>query len=352
MLRDLVSRFVADRYAGDGRISYRAAPEGYSTANWALLAELGLLAMPVGEAAGGLGGGRVEMVTVLEELGRGLVAEPYLADLFLAARLIETAGTPEQIEAWLPQIVAGEARVALAHFEHRARHAELNVGCEARDGRLFGDKTFVQAAEGAKAFVVSARGRGDDDVSLWLVRADDPTLDRRCYRLVDGSIGCELILRGVAGQRMAGGEDALLAVFDDARIAACAEMVGIMAMLFELTLEHVRTRRQFGRAIGDFQAVQHRMADLYVLLEQARSQMLRAALTQEDDGRAAIAGAKSLVSAHAVRLGEECIQFHGGMGVTDELAIGHGHKRILLLATLLGDSESELARYAALVGPG
>jgi alkylation response protein AidB-like acyl-CoA dehydrogenase len=163
-------------------------------------------------------------------------------------------------------------------------------------------------------------------------------------------MACELRFHGTPAERLDGGSAELLAVFDEARIAACAEMVGIMATLFDATLEHVRTRRQFGQAIGSFQAVQHRMADLYVLLEQSRSHILRAALSLDDGVRSiAIAAAKSFVSASAVRLGEECIQFHGGMGTTDELAIGHGHKRILLLASLLGDADSELARYAAMV---
>jgi len=150
----------------------------------------------------------------------------------------------------------------------------------------------------------------------------------------------------VKGERLDGGADALLATFDEVRLAACAEMVGIMALLFDTTLEHLRTRRQFGQPIGSFQAIQHRMADQYAALEQSRSQMLRAALMPQD--RAAIAGAKAFISAAAILLGEECVQFHGGMGVSDELAIGHGHKRILLLASLLGDSESELQRYAEL----
>ena len=171
----------------------------------------------------------------------------------------------------------------------------------------------------------------------------------RCYRLIDGSVACEVRLHGVTqAERLDGGSDALLATFDEARIAACAEMIGLMALLFEQTLEHLRTRKQFGQPIGTFQAIQHRMADQYAALEQSRSQMLRAALTNGNGASAAIAGAKAFVSEAAVKLGEECIQFHGGMGISDELAIGHGHKRILLLATLLGDSESELGRYVAL----
>ncbi len=359
MLRDLVSRFAADHCGATDRAAHRGEAGGFSRANWRLMGELGLLAMPFVEAHGGLGGGAVEVMTVSEQLGQALSLEPYLVDLLLAGRLLERAGTDAQREAWLPGIMAGDVRIALAHFEHQARFNPLYVRCEARaaedaGGKLSGAKTFVLSGEGVDAYIVSAREGGAADavegLSLWLVAADAPGLERRAYRVADGSIACELRFHGTPGERLSGGSAELLAVFDEARIAACAEMVGIMSTLFDATIEHVRTRQQFGQAIGSFQVVQHRMADLYVLLEQSRSHLLRAALSLDDGMRSiAIAAAKSFVSASAVRLGEECIQFHGGMGTTDELSIGHGHKRILLLASLLGDADSELARYAAMV---
>lgn len=359
MLRDLVARFAGD--AGDlaDRKRARLEPRGFSAARWRMLGDLGLLAMPFDEARGGLGGGRIETITVMEALGRGLCIEPYLSDLLLGGRLLQEAGTAAQQAAWLPGIMTGDLRLTLAHFEHQARFNPLYVRCEARGAgdaaRLHGAKTFVMAAEGADGYIVSARDDGGPDdpagLSLWLVAADAAGIERRSYRLADGSVAAELRLHGVPGDRLAGGAPALLAAFDEARIAACAEMVGLMAMLFEATLEHVRTRKQFGQPIGSFQAIQHRMADLYILLEQSRSQMLRAALVRTEGPAPvpAVAAAKSFVGASAVRLGEECIQFHGGMGTSDELALGHGHKRILVLATLLGDAESELARYARLV---
>lgn len=359
MLRDLVSRFAADHCGLAERAAHRGEAEGFSRANWRLLGELGLLAMPFAEEHGGLGGGAVEIMTVAEQLGRGLCTEPYLTDLLLAARLLERAGTPSQRKAWLPRIMAGETRIALAHFEHQARFNPLYVRCDARatgtsEGKLIGAKTLVLSGAGVDGYIVSAREGGAPDVvdglSLWFVAVDAPGIERHAYRVTDGSMACELRFHGTPAERLEGGSAELLAVFDEARIAACAEMVGIMATLFDATLEHVRTRQQFGQTIGSFQAVQHRMADLYVLLEQSRSHILRAALSLDDGVRSiAIAAAKSFVSASAVRLGEECIQFHGGMGTTDELAIGHGHKRILLLASLLGDADSELARYAAMV---
>lgn len=356
MLRDLVSRFIADRYGLTARAGYRATPEGFSRENWGLLAELGLLALPYPGEFGGLDGGNVELITVMEELGRGLCAEPYLSDLLLGGCLLARAGTEAQRADWLPRIIAGNARVALAHFEHEARFNTALVTTKA-DGGISGVKSMVLAGQGVDAFIVSARENGGsleaDGLSLWLVPADADGLERRSYRLADGSVACELHLRNLTrAERLPGKADALFEIFDTARIAACAEMVGIMAMLMDATLEHIRTRRQFGQPIGSFQAVQHRMADLYVLLELSRSHLLRAALTEGDARQraAAIAGAKSFIGAGAVKLGEECIQFHGGMGITDELAIGHGHKRILLLAALLGDPDRELVRYGQLAG--
>lgn len=360
MLRDLVSRFAVDHSDMIQRAAHRAETQGFSSDNWRLMGNLGLLAMPFALKYGGLGGGPVEVITMFEQLGRGLCVEPCLSDLILAGRLLEAAGTPRQRDAWLPRIMTGECRLALAHFEHQARFNPLHVRCEARPkgttkGRLAGAKTLVLAGDGVDGYIVSAREDGAPDapegLSLWLVDPSATGLERRAYRIVDGSVACELRLHSAPAERLAGGAQEMLAVFDEARMAACAEMMGIMDALFETTLEYLRTRTQFGQPIGSFQAVQHRMADLYVLLEQSRSHLLRAALSNagQSERSIRIAGAKSFISASAVKLGEECIQFHGGMGTTDELAIGHGHKRILLLASLLGDSSSELARYARLV---
>ncbi|MFS0736071.1 acyl-CoA dehydrogenase [Sphingomonas sp. 1P06PA] len=355
MLRDLVARFAADRYDIDKRARYRRSPEGFAAENWAMLAELGLLGLPFSEDLGGIGNGIIDTITVAEELGRGLVGEPWLSDLLMAARLLERAGSDAQRAAWIGRIIAGEARLALAHAEQRARYNPNYVATEARDGVLNGSKTFVLAGAGVDAFLVTAREAGGvadpSGIGVWIVPSDARGLERRDYRLTDGSVACELRLHGVAAaDRLPGEAAAALAdTFDEARIAACAEMVGIMDMLLNATIEHVRTRKQFGQPIGSFQAIQHRMAQLYVRLEQSRSHLLRAALASDDGGRSlAIAGAKAFVSENAVLLGEDCIQLHGGMGVTEELPIGHGHKRILLLANLFGDPEAELARYVQL----
>ncbi|SFS09540.1 acyl-CoA dehydrogenase family protein [Sphingomonas jatrophae] len=352
MLRDLVARFASDRSGAERRTADRRDPAGFARDNWTMLAELGLLALPFAEENDGLGGGAVEIATVAEQLGRGLCIEPWLSDLMLAGRLLEQAGSDAQRDAWIGRIIAGEARLALAHAEPRSRYNPASVACETRVGLLHGTKTFVLAGASVDAYLVSAREGGSaGEIVLWLVRADAAGLERRDYRLTDGSVACELYMHGAEAERLPG--DALAAletVFDEARIASCAEMVGIMELLLATTLDHVRTRRQFGQPIGGFQAIQHRMAQLYVRMEQSRSHLYRAMLAPADPmRRAAVAGAKAFISENALKLGEECIQFHGGMGVSDELAIGHGHKRILLLANLFGDPQSELSGYSQLV---
>jgi len=356
LLKGLVENFVEDRYDLARRAGYQREAQGFSTENWRLMAELGLLALPFAAGHGGLDGGVVEIITVMEALGAGLVAEPVLPALLIAGRLIEAAGTDAQKAAWLPRIIAGEARIALAHFEHAARYNLSAVATTAKVAEsggtvIDGAKTMVMAGVGADGLLVSARlsgGCGDPaGIGLFVVPADARGVDARAYRLTDGSVASEVHFRGVTdAQPLAGGFAAFATVIDEARIAACAEMLGIMTRLFDATLEHVRTRKQFGAALGSFQVIQHRMADNFVRLEQSRSQLYRAALAAAGAGRArAIAGAKSLIAANAIALGEDCIQLHGGMGTTDELAIGHGHKRLLLLASLFGDADAELERY-------
>jgi len=341
MLKTLIERFVADRYPSGARSGYRAASAGFSNENWALLAELGVLSLPFAEPDGGLGGGAVEIATVMEEIGHGLVAEPLLDCLLVGGGLIAHAGTAPQRQAWIGRIMAGEAQVALAWAEHGTRFDLDRPATIFSDGALHGAKTLVAGA--ADAYVVTATDRGV--AKLFLVAADASGLHRRDYRLVDGSIACELAMDGIAAEPMAAGLETLSAVADRARLAASAEMVGIMTLLFDTTLDYVRQRQQFGVAIGSFQALQHRLADQYAALEQARSQLYRAMLAEPDEAQAAIAAAKSYISTAAVRLGEECIQLHGGMGVSDELDLGHGHKRILRLASYFGDAAHELQRY-------
>jgi alkylation response protein AidB-like acyl-CoA dehydrogenase len=343
MLTELMARVASERYAPGRRAEYRAATTGFSAESWAQLAELGVFAAPFLPEHGGLGGTLVDIMVLMEAVGRGLIPEPVLEQVIAPGRLMARASADVR-ERWLPRIIAGEAHLALAHFEETAGFELSRVQVIARDGIVLnGEKAVVFGAGGAEAFIVSAQD--EQGIGMYLIARDAPGLTLTPFRVVDGSVACKLTLREVRGESLRIGFESFADAVDDIRIAASAEMLGIMSALFEATVEYVRTRKQFGAPLGSFQVIQHRLAELYVLLEQSRSQLYRAALSPS---AMAIAGMKSYLSAAAVQMGEQCIHLHGGMGTTDELPIGHRHKRLLVLATLFGDADSELQRFIAL----
>jgi alkylation response protein AidB-like acyl-CoA dehydrogenase len=357
LLKDAVEAFVRDHTGTDRRRSDRIKARGYSSESWRSLAEIGILGVPFGAEEGGLGGGPRELIAVMESLGRGLCIEPVMEEVVLAGGLLARAGDASQKQAWLPALIGGEAHLALAHFEHTARFDLLDVRVRARSSGgavvLEGEKSMVPLAASADQWIVSAResdGGADADprIGLYLVTPTSPGIERHDYRLIDGSIASAVRFRGAkANGRLRGGLAEFAASIDVARLAAGAEMVGIMSTLFEATIEYLKTRHQFSRPLSTFQALQHRLADLYVRLEQSRSHLYRAAacMGANDGVGASVAGMKSYVGRAAIELGEECVHLHGGIGTTDDLAIGHGYKRLLLLANLFGDPNSELARF-------
>jgi alkylation response protein AidB-like acyl-CoA dehydrogenase len=357
LLKDAVDAFVKHRYGSGEQRKGRAEAAGYSADNWQALAEIGVLALPFSEEDGGLGSGPRELAIVLESLGGGLCVEPLLEEVVVAGGLLARAGTPAQKAAWLPRVIGGEAHLALAHFEHAARFAldDVQVRADSRGGRvvLSGEKSVVPLAPVADQWIVSAR---DDSgvVGFHLVAPGASGVTRRDFRMIDGAVASLLRFEATpTAGRLAGGLDDLAAVADVARVATGAEMIGVMAALFEATNEYLKVRQQFGQPIGRFQALQHQMADLYVLLEQSRSQLLRALQPRANGGGPrSVAGMKSYISRAAVEMGEACVHLHGGMGTTDELSIGHGYKRLLLLASLFGDANTELVRYNRLRDAG
>lgn len=350
LLRNLIEKFAGDRYDPVKRLGYVREAHGFCAKGWAALAETGLLAFPFAEEFGGFGGGSVELITVMEAMGRAVAVEPLLPVLLLAGGMIEKAGTQAQKAEWLPRLASGESMASLAHGEQDARFNQDRITTRATGSVLNGAKQMALGGSCADIFVVSAIDEAEVP-GFFLVRADAPGLRLRNYRMTDGSSASDLVLTNVPAERMAGGLDALDGVLLDARLAISAELVGLMAMMFDATLDYIKTRTQFGQAIGTFQAVQHRMADNYARTELARSQLYRAAATRRDDaGRAAaITGAKAYISASAMALGEDAVQLHGGIGTTEELMVGQALKRVMLLASLLGDSDWELRRYEALV---
>jgi alkylation response protein AidB-like acyl-CoA dehydrogenase len=353
MLKALVERFCADVHGLDleKRRRQRKASGGFDRANWRQLAELGITALPFPESAGGLDGGAVEIITVAEALGRSLAIEPFTECLVPAANLANAAQQKELVEG----LVSGETLAALAITEAAGRYNLAHVETKARQAgegwRLTGAKTAVWHGVAADKLVVSARVSGDvrsaDGIALFLVDSDAAGVDRRAWVAADGQLAAELQLTEAPAVRLGSlGLAELENAVRAAWLAGSAEMVGLAALLFDQTLAYVKTRVQFGKALGSFQVIQHRLTDCYVALEQARSMVYRAALAPEAERARQIAGTRAFVSDAARSVAHEAVQFHGGMGVTDELLIGHGLKQIQMLSRLWGDPETAAAAFA------
>lgn len=359
LLKNAVDRFVKARYGSGQRKTYRAAAAGYSLENWRGLAQLGILGLMFPLEYAGLAGSPGDLTAVMETLGNTFVVEPMLEEVIVAGGVLAQAGSDAQKARWLPRIAAGEAHVALAHFEHSARYnlSDVRLRADPVGDRwlLTGQKSVVPLAAAADLWVVSAREHGESadpqGIGFYLVSAAARGIERQDFRLADGASASSIRFKGtVATERLPGGFAAFARAVDLARLAAGAEMVGIMSTLFESTIEYLRSRRQFGAPLASFQALQHRLADLYVLLEQSRSQVCRAALFigSDTDAGQSVAGMKSYVGRAAIAMGEGCVHMHGGIGMSDDLALGHGFKRLLVLAHLFGDPDSELLRFTQL----
>lgn len=359
MLKALAERFIEDRYDQERRRAYQRSDVGFSCDNWKLLGELGLIAAFFDADDGGLGIGAVGQATIFEALGRGLVVEPLAENVALAARLFAQIA-PQALKAkWLDRLISGNARLALAHRELEARYNPAWVASAARthgDGvTISGAKSLVAAGEGVDGYIVSARVEGDngdrDGIALFLVDAEAPGLIIQPWRLVDGSVAVALTLDNVlvSGENCLGGKlESIEIAQENAAFLACAEALGIMEKLYADTLDYLRTRTQFGTSLGSFQALQHRMVAQYAILEQSRALLNLATMATEPSARSrAIQGARAFIADASINLGHEMIQMHGGMGVTDELIIGHGHKRLLFLSRWPEDANAALDRYSA-----
>ncbi len=364
LLKDSVDRLIADRYGFEARKGFAASPEGYSAANWRQFADLGLLAVPFAEEHGGIGGGPVETMIVAEAFGRGLVVEPYLPTVILGGGLLRHAGSEAQKAELVPQVAAGELTLALAQVERRSRYDLHHVETRAkRDGAawvLDGEKGVVLGGDGAAKLIVVARTSGEtrdrQGIGLFLVDGSAPGVSRRGYPTQDGLRAAEIGLEGVRVEADAvlgdpsGGLPVLERVADEAIAALSAEAVGIMDAMRELTVEYIKTRKQFGVAIGSFQALQHKAADMVVAIEQARSMTYFATMMAESDDATergkAMAAAKVQIGRSGRFVGQTAVQLHGGVGVTMEYAIGHYFKRMTVIETLFGDADHHLDRLA------
>jgi alkylation response protein AidB-like acyl-CoA dehydrogenase len=364
-LRDTLQRFIRKDYTFDKRRAIVDSVEGFSREVWKQLADIGVLALTLPEEHGGLAGGPADTLVVMEELGRGLVVEPYLATVVLGAGLVARHGSEEQKARILPAVAGGDMLLALAHDEPGGRYELNHVAATAKKAgktyALSGKKTVVLHGDVADILIVSARtsGRERDEqgISLFIVDARDKGISRHGYPTHDGQHAAEVTLKDAAGE-LIGAEGAGLALVEHAiehAIAAlCAEAVGNMSTLLEMTIGYLKTRKQFGVPIGSFQALQHRTVDMLSRLEEARSMSYLAAakLGLEDTGerRRAIAAAKALVGQSARFVGQQSVQLHGGIGVTDEYAAGHYFKRLTLINATFGDAEHHLARFSTLMG--
>jgi len=365
LLKESVDRTIEDAYGDfEKRKTYQAESAGWSTELWTKYAELGVLGLPFAEADGGFGGGPVETMIVMEAIGRGLVVEPYLSTVVLGGGFLRLGGTPAQRETYIPQIAEGSLRLAFAQTERQARYDLHDIATTARrDGDGFvldGHKSVVLHGDSAELLVVSARTSGNrrdrDGISLFLVPADAEGVTRRGYATQDGQRAAEIELAGVrVGAESVVGEldrglPLIERVVDIALAAVAAEAVGAMEALQVLTVDYLKTRKQFGVAIGSFQALQHRAADMLVALEQARSMAMYAAMMAEEPDaaqrRAALAAAKVQINDSARAVGQEAIQLHGGIAMTHEYKAGHYFKRLTMIQSLFGDTEHQLRLVA------
>ena len=367
LLRESADRFVTETYDADHRRRMASEPLGFSTAIWKQFADLGWLALPVPEAYGGLGGGVIDVGILMEAFGRGLVAEPYLSTVVLGAGLIAECGTEAQKQELLPKIADGSLYLAFAHSERKARFDLAEVATTAKktaDGwHLDGHKIAVLDGAAAGQLIVSARVAGGNGapgkMSLFLVPSDAPGLTLRDFARLGGGRACNLDLSDVrlpADALLGDGADALPAieaVVDRAMAALGAEAVGIMQTLLDTTLEYTKIRKQFGRPLSANQVIRHRLADMAMQCDEARSMALRAALMANADPVArsrAASGAKAKIGKCARFVAEQSVQLHGAMGVTEELDIGSYFKRLLAFDTLFGGSAHHYRRHAALGG--
>jgi alkylation response protein AidB-like acyl-CoA dehydrogenase len=346
LLADSVRRYLAKGYDFESRRKI-VSGEGWSPQAWAQLAEMGLTGLVLPAEHGGFGGGAVDLMGVMEAFGEALVVEPYVPTV-LAARLVARGGSEAQKQAILPAVAEGRMRLALAHAEKGARYRLDSVRCSFSGGKLKGEKAAVIGAPVADKIVVSARGA--DGVGLYLV----DKLNAKAYRTLDERLAADLVLDGTPAEKLPGGNMALVEeAFDFGAALACAEAVGAMKFACDTTLEYLKTRKQFGVPIGTFQALQHRIVDLFIESEQARSMAClacsRVDQAQDAQERArAVSSAKIKIADAARRISQESVQLHGGMGMSEELKVSHTFRRLTVLAGEFGDADTHLARFASL----
>lgn len=363
MLDDSVEKFIANDYDFETRQKYAASDKGYSPEVWQTFAELGWTSVPFGEDDGGFGGGPADLMVLMLRFGKGLIVEPYLANIILAGGVLRRTAGADQKKQWLHPIIAGELQAALAYAEPQSRYDIANIRTTAvADGDgwvLNGDKGVVFNGGNAELLIVSARTSGGqtdaDGITLFAVPADTGGVGVRAYPTVDGQQAAEIHLDDVAvdGSAVIGepgrGFAALDAAVDDATLAVSAEAVGIMQIMTDKTVEYSKNRMQFGVPIGSFQSLQHRMVDMFTDCEQSYSLLLWATMRAaqgEADAKRAISSIKYQVGTVGRKVGQEAVQIHGGMGVSWEVDVAHYFKRLTTIDQIFGNADWHLDRLA------
>lgn len=365
MLADSVSKFMENDYDFERRQKIAESDDGYSKKLWQTFAELGWTAVPFAEDDGGLGGGPVELMLMMEQFGRGLVIEPYLANVVLAGGILRRSANAGQKSQWLTPLVEGNLQAALAFAEPQGRFNIANIKTTAqRDGKGFilsGNKICVLNGGSAEILIIPARTSGEqtdeDGITLFAIAADSAGINRRAYATVDAQQAADITLSDVKADAAAVlGEigqafNTLQDVVDEATLAVCAEAVGIMRTMHEKTVVYSKIRVQFGVPIGSFQALQHRMVETLMACEQSQSLLMWAVMldtADKADTQRAVSAIKYQIGTAGINVAREAVQIHGGMGMTWELDIAHYFKRMTAIDLLFGNADYHLDRYVRL----
>jgi len=363
MLIDSVEKFIANDYSFERRQQYAASDAGYSAEVWAMFADLGWTAVPFSEDDGGFDGGTIELMVMMQQFGRGLIVEPYLANIVLAGGILRRVASDSQKAKLLQPLISGELQAALAVTEPQSRYDLANIETTAtKDGDnwvINGRKGVVLNGGNAGLLIIPARTSGSstdqDGITLFTVGGMAEGVSREAYPTVDGHRAAEIALREVRVESSAilgeTGEayPVLDSVVDEATLAVCAEAVGIMQILTDKTVEYLKSREQFGVPIGSFQALQHRMVDMLTECEQSYSLLLWASMAHADstdEAKRAISALKYQVGTAGKKVGQEAVQLHGGMGVTWDLDIAHYFKRLTTIGQMFGNADWHLDKLA------
>ncbi len=364
MLRDSLSRLIREKYEFETRRGFVKSEAGRSDTFWSQLSELGIFMAPFSEEDGGLGGGAIDSMLVMEEFGKGIVIDPFVPSIVCGGGFLKHAGTAAQKEEHLAKIISGESIFAFAHAEPKGRYnlADLTTTARKEGGGfvLNGHKAVVIGAPWASHLIVTARTSGEqrsrDGVTVFIVEKDADGVSTRDYPTVDGRRASEVYFENVKVSADAvigdvdGGLSLVEKVVDEATVAVCAEAVGAMGVAHQMTVEYSRQRKQFGTPIGKFQVLQHRMVDMFMEHEQALSMTYMATMKlgeSDTERQKAVSAAKVKIGQAGRFVGQAAIQIHGGMGMTDELAVGHYFKRLTIIDSEFGNVDHHLKRYTS-----